>query len=120
MANTWERDPWTGCELWTGSLNSNGYGTHWDKEGRPRLAHYVAWESANGRVPAGKVLDHQCRRRTCRAVAHLEVVSQSENTRRQRWSHRATRAKCSKGHDLWKHGRRTDAGGTICRACSGV
>lgn len=119
MANTWERDPWFGCELWTGSMSSSGYGTHW-VQGKPRLAHQVAWERAGRVVPPGQQLDHLCRRPRCRALAHLECVPTSENMKRKRWGHRAARERCAAGHELFIHGRRTPEGGLVCRICSGT
>jgi hypothetical protein len=119
MANSYALDPWFGCELWTGSLNSSGYGTHW-VDGKPRLAHVVSWERAGRALPPGHDLDHLCRRRRCRALAHLELVTKVENMRRKRWSARAARATCAAGHELFMHGRRTPEGGVVCRICSGV
>jgi hypothetical protein len=113
------RDPHTGCLLWQGTDNGKGYGTDWST-GRPRLAHYVAWEAVHGPVPAGKQLDHGCRRRRCVALAHLELVSQSENLLRRSWAHRSRRSHCLKGHDLFLEGRRTPEGGIVCLRCSGV
>jgi hypothetical protein len=113
------RDPHTGCLLWQGTDNGRGYGTDWST-GRPRLAHYVAWEAVHGPVPAGKQLDHGCRRRRCVALAHLELVSQSENLLRRSWAHRSRRSHCPKGHDLFLEGRRTPEGGNVCLRCSGV
>lgn len=114
-----ERDPWFGCQLWRGSLNSNGYPTYWGG-GIPRQAYLVAWELENGPIPIGKELDHLCRRRLCVAVPHFELVSRNENQRRKFWDHRSTLHTCSEGHDLIVHGRRTPEGGTVCRICSGV
>lgn len=113
-------DPVFGCWLWKKHRNSNGYGTAWLKTG-PRLAHYHVFEQETGaRVPDGKVADHCCRRRACVNPAHLEVVTQAENTRRIAWSYRSQIAACPRGHDLFVHGRRTPEGGTVCRLCSGV
>lgn len=114
-----ERDPWFGCELWLGSVNSNGYATYWGG-GQPRQAYLVAWERANGAIPEGKELDHLCRRRLCVAPAHFELVSRNENQRRKFWSHRSQLKSCAKGHELAVHGRRTPEAGMICRICSGV
>jgi len=115
-----ELDPWFGCQLWQGSVNSNGYPTHWDKQGRPRQAYLVAWERAYGPIPPERELDHLCRRRVCVAPAHFELVTRPENIRRQQWAHRSQRLACMKLHDLRVHGRRTPEGGMICRICSGV
>jgi hypothetical protein len=116
-----ERDPWFGCELWpAGKLNSSGYGTAW-VDGKPRMAHYLAFERARGPVLPGMVLDHLCRRRRCCAVAHLQPITQAENTRRRAHGYRVrTMVRCPAGHDLFAHGRRTPEGGVICRICSGV
>ena len=114
-----ERDPWFGCHLWQGSVNSNGYPTHFDKVG-PHQAYLVAWERANGPVPDYKELDHLCRRRLCVNPIHFEVVSRAENQRRKFWAYRSGLKKCQKGHDLHVHGRRTPEAGLICRICSGV
>lgn len=113
------RDPHTGCLVWQGSRNSNGYGTDWSS-GKPRLAHHVAWERLKGAVPADRQLDHLCRNRLCSAPAHLELVSRSENLLRRAWGHRSKRSRCSSGHDLYLNGRRTPQGGTVCLVCSGV
>lgn len=115
-----EHDPWFGCALWPlGKLNSSGYGTAWI-DGRPRMAHYVAFEKARGPVPPGLVLDHLCRRRRCTLNAHLDPVTQAENTRRRSQAYRLRLTKCSMDHDLYQHGRRTPEGGVVCRVCSGV
>lgn len=114
-----ERDPWFGCDLWRGAVNGSGYPTIWC-DGRPRQAYYVALERAGIQVPPGHAIDHLCRRRLCCAPAHLEVVTQAENSRRVSWAYRSQLVTCPKGHDLHDHGRRTAEGGTVCRICSGV
>ncbi len=114
-----ERDPWFGCELWVGSTNNAGYPTYWD-HGRPRQAYYVALERAGIVVPPGHEPDHLCRRRSCVAVAHLEVVTRYENQLRKSWGHRSQLIACPKGHDLFLNGRRTPEGGSVCRICSAV
>lgn len=70
----------SGCLLWAGYRDPNGYGRSFD--GSMRLAHSVAWELAGGTVPAGLELDHLCRRPACVAVAHLEPVTPKTNMRR--------------------------------------
>lgn len=114
-----QRDSWFGCELWLGSVNSNGYPTLWE-HGRPRQAYYVALERAGIVVPEDREPDHLCRRRLCVAVPHLQLVTRNENQRRKFWAHRSQLAACSKGHDLHTHGRRTPEAGIVCRICSGV
>lgn len=114
-----ERDPWFGCDLWRGAVNSNGYPTVWDG-GRPRQAYYVALERAGVVIPPQREPDHLCRRRLCVAPAHFELVTRAENQLRKAWAYRSQLAACPKGHDLFIHGRRTPEAGVVCRICSGV
>lgn len=105
-------DPF-GCELVTHRLDRDGYAFH----GGSR-SHIVAYIQAKGAVPEGLVLDHLCRRRNCKAVHHLEPVTQSENEKRKSWRYRARRKLCQVGHDLALNGVITPEGGRVCRACN--
>jgi len=79
------RDPESECLLWTGSLNSYGYGQF--PLGRKCLtAHRFVWELSYGAAPPRLdddgnrlVVDHLCRVRHCVNVDHLEVVTNEEN-----------------------------------------
>lgn len=107
-----------GCVRSTARLDRDGYAF----EGRSR-AHIVAWVQAHGPMPVDKdgkpmVLDHLCRRRNCRAVHHLEPVTQSENEKRKSWKYRARRTHCPMGHELAINGIVTPEGGKVCRACN--
>lgn len=113
------RDPQTGCLVWQGPKNSNGYGTTW-QGGRPRQVHLAAWEDANGPLPKDKHLDHLCRNRPCMNLAHLELVSAKENMLRKNWAYRSKIKKCPQGHSTYYNGRRTPQGGQICKLCSGI
>lgn len=108
-----ERDPIFGCLLWTGKLDKDGYGFH----GRSR-AHIVAWEAVHGQVPDGMELEHECRRRHCTAVAHLRLVTRSQNERLKSWRARARLTHCKNGHDLSVNAMVTPEGGRVCRTCS--
>lgn len=74
-------EPNSGCHLWFGALNRDGYAEVW-ADGRTRKAATVAYELENGPVPEGLVLDHLCRTRCCVNPAHLEPVTSKENTAR--------------------------------------
>lgn len=75
----------TGCWLWTGSTGPSNYGslghagTYWG-------AHRFSYEAAWGDIPEGLVIDHLCRVPWCVNPAHLEAVTQQENTLRGRLS----------------------------------
>lgn len=77
----------TPCLIFTGSLDSYGYGKiGWTPEvGGPRRyrsTHRLMYERYVGCVPAGLELDHLCRQRDCSEVTHLEAVTRRENVLR--------------------------------------
>jgi hypothetical protein len=114
-----------GCALWTAAVTAGGYGLLW-LGWRHVLAHRVAWVYAAGEpIPDGLTVDHLCRVRSCVNAAHLEAVTQRENTARGDAPAAATvracaeRGECARGHDLtrpdaWKVRR---DGGRRCRQC---
>jgi hypothetical protein len=106
-------DPIFGCELATGRLDREGYAFH----GKTR-AHIAAWEAANGPRPEGMEIDHMCRRRNCKALHHLELVTRSENERRKSFKHRIKRTHCPRGHSLATNRAVTPEGGIVCRECN--
>jgi hypothetical protein len=113
-------DPDSGCWVWQGDKGDRGYG-RFKSEKRRFAAHRWSYEHFVGPIPDGLVLDHLCRVHACVNPAHLEAVTQQENTHRG-VSPVAVHAKqtiCTNGHDLsephavWidRHGWR------VCRAC---
>lgn len=112
-------DPVTGCHVWPGTVNQDGYGLL-GREGRSMMAHRWYWIQANGEIPSGLVIDHLCRNRRCCNPEHMEVVTIRENVLRGVSPNvllsRANR--CKRGHEF------TDAntiqksdGGRQCRTC---
>jgi hypothetical protein len=72
-----------GCLLWLGPIDPTGYGRT-SVHGELFYVHRRAWELARGQIPAGRFLDHLCRRRDCVNVEHLEPVTTAQNNRRSR------------------------------------
>lgn len=71
-------EPMSGCWLWIGSYDRNGYGRFWADGGHTQ-AHIISYEEENGPVPEGLELDHKCRVRCCVNPQHLEPVTHAEN-----------------------------------------
>ncbi len=70
------------CWRWIGKVNKPaGYG-HKQWHGETWLAHRWVWTMLFGKIPDGMVIDHLCRNRWCVNPHHLEIVSQTENSRR--------------------------------------
>lgn len=116
------------CWQWPGYIKPDGYGrrSHGSAYGET-LAHRIAYCHWVGPIPDGMTLDHtchtddptcydgkRCAHRACVNPAHLEPVTQLENTQRGR---RALSERCSKGHPMADDNLRIDGGSRVCVAC---
>lgn len=117
-------EPNSGCWLWSGALNSGGYGCFNFGGSKGRGAHRVAYQVLVGEIPAGLHLDHLCRTRCCVNPAHLEPVTQRENCLRgvSPAAIHAKKTHCPKGHlfegeNLARWG---DGSQRFCRACDNL
>ena len=79
-------EPNSGCFLWHGALNAQGYAL---LAITVRPGHHVLrrvqrlyYEMEKGPIPAGLVLDHLCRVRCCVNPDHLEPITRGENAAR--------------------------------------
>lgn len=73
-----EPEPNTGCWLWARALRPDGYArtTQQIADGRKGVyVHRAAWETVNGPIPVGMMVDHICRVRSCCNPDHLRVVT---------------------------------------------
>lgn len=70
-------DEETGCWVWTGAINGNGYGIL-NKSG----AHRWSYAHFKEEIPKGLCIDHLRRNRRCVNPEHLEAVTHKENMRR--------------------------------------
>lgn len=122
-------DEETGCWLWTGNINSQGYGLILPNGSNQRLrAHRAMYELLVGPIPEGLTLDHlchsadascvggsSCQHRRCVNPAHLEPVTRGENVRR---GAPPKRTHCPKGHPYDEANTyRRKSGGRVCRTC---
>lgn len=71
-------NPATGCLLWDGWLQGNGYG-RFSVNGKNRFAHRIAWEIAHGPVPVGMFVCHRCDTPCCVEHTHLFLSSARGN-----------------------------------------
>lgn len=76
-------EPNTGCWLWGGRLDKDGYGAYVTRALPMSSAHRQIFSILVGPIPLGLELDHLCRTRPCVNPAHLEVVTAEENKRRR-------------------------------------
>jgi hypothetical protein len=115
-------EPNSGCILWLGSLDSNGYGqigVGADADGIVS-AHIASYETAVGPVPQGLELDHKCRVRCCINPLHLEPVTHRENMLRGEGSSgkRARQTHCKNDHPLSGENLKINKRGhRSCRTC---
>jgi hypothetical protein len=113
-----------GCHISTLSTASHGYAQiGWQDAGERHvvLAHRAAWTAVNGPVPVGMTLDHTCRCRPCVNVAHLRLLTNFENGRRNGGTDFPL-GQCAYGHSdehlrtYTRSGGKKSLGCSICRA----
>jgi hypothetical protein len=93
-----------GCWIWSGPKLPNGYAKWRRGPGHSdRVVHRILYEHYKSTlIPEGMQLDHLCRRRECVNPDHFEVVTPSENTRRQDHAYR-NKTHCPHGHEYPYH-----------------
>ncbi len=69
----------SGCWLWTGFCNSEGYGHIGVAASLPRKAHRVSYEMHIGPIPVGALVRHKCDTPSCVNPAHLVLGTDADN-----------------------------------------
>lgn len=92
-------EPNSGCWLWSGSVNEDGYGT-FSTPNNSVGAHRLAYRMFRGATPIGLELDHLCRVRCCVNPYHMEAVTHQENCRRGlAGATQLAKTHCPQGHE---------------------
>jgi HNH endonuclease len=118
FSKSYRVDPITGCWVWVGRVNENGYGEFSDK--RSIRAHRWSYEHFVGPIPKGLVIDHLYRNRACvnPSPEHLEVVTYRINNLRG-FSPNMIAANtniCKRGHS-YENNTYLSYKGRTCKAC---
>ena len=108
----------SGCWIWQGRRDRQGYGHTKTPGDKKWLAHRLTYTVWVGPIPDGLEIDHLCRVTSCVNPEHLEPVTRAENARRRA----AAITHCAQGHEftaentyVWinKRGR-----SRACRTCN--
>lgn len=117
-------DPRTGCWVWTGSLNTGGYGSTSLFSIRTPV-HRLLYAWLVEPIPKGlgrgiPQIDHAvCDRRSCVNPAHLKLTTARENVLRgtSQAAQHAARTHCKNGHPFPAHYNRARGLGRRCTLC---
>jgi hypothetical protein len=92
-------EPVTGCWIWTGRLDKDGYG-RLCFGGKESAAYRVSFELYRGPIPHGFEPDHLCRVRFCINPWHMEPVTHKVNLLRgmSLQAMNARKTECPQGH----------------------
>lgn len=88
-------EPNCGCWLWTGGLQSSGYGHFITYDKSERSAHRFSYKTYVGPIPEGLTIDHKCNVKICVNPEHLQVMTLSNNVGR----YYAEMTHCRAGHE---------------------
>lgn len=119
LARDLEKRP-DGCWIFHGNDSNHSGHQRWFVDGKRHLVHRWMYERMVGPIPDGLVLDHLCRNPPCCNPAHLEPVTERENTLRGMNPHarNARKTHCMRGHAFdEKNTAITKQGYRQCRAC---
>lgn len=113
------------CWEWIGYRADTGYGRFLcDPSRRPFvLAHRFSYELANGPVPEGLHVHHECRNRACVNPAHLRAVNRKDHVRLDGgfMAAKAMQTSCVNGHPYDAENTKYSPNGTrYCRECNRI
>lgn len=111
-------EPNSGCFLWEGQIDPEGYGRLW-YDGKKGYAHVASYLVTKGPVPEGLHIDHLCRTRACGRIDHLEAVPPRVNILRGIGiaARNAAKTHCPKDHPYDETNTCRSGGRRFCRTC---
>lgn len=92
-------EPNSGCWLWDGTTNVDGYGAI-VVDGKRMKAHRVSYVVHKGPIPNGMKILHKCDVRQCINPDHLRLGTDSENQQDMKMKRRSTHGERSKNAKL--------------------
>lgn len=117
-------DDGSGCVLWSGAKNHDGYGilrigSTTDGTRRVVRAHRFVYFLTHGSIPDGFEISHTCAHRHCIEPAHLVAMKHAEIIERGNTGLlNKSRTTCPQGHPYaGSNLHHTPRGRRICRAC---
>src|ERR1044072_177043 len=110
----------SGCLIWMGSTNDDGYGClSWPDGYTWQYAHRVSHEVFLGPIPDGLQVDHLGRHRRCVLPMHLQAVTPRINTLRGMGitALQAARTHCPQDHPYDDENTYVHNGKRACKQC---
>lgn len=112
MERVRERTVWVGvCRIWIGPRDRHGHGKI-QVDGKWWSPHRLVWTQMIGPIPEDHDLHHLCENKCCTTLAHLQLLTHAEHTRR----HNLERNTCKRGHQF--DAVRKGSNGNLVRHCT--